>query len=607
MNILDKALSGGLAAVIVYAIYWLIQTLIRRNGFTRRGPNSKESAQEQSISKKASKNESNPDLPNLSDIKVRFNYWYAFKYIPHVIDLYCKGEISVEAIINFSYIVQKHPEFSKIAVKTKFAFSIISENFKVLSVSIPNTGKISEVEIGYIVFNETDHKAVYFTLEQSINNYVIASPEKDGVYKILNTVDTPQEFVEYVLPLAFSVLKENEYSKDLSSHDKDSIKVSNVLQGEDKITIKSCTPLLEFRKRFLRIKVADYADTETNKNRKVVLCIDKNGEVTQLYFSTSIGELNSDHIVQQKEDLQVVELSSGKLLLTRKGHIKDNLLYNLEYVNKCIEIIKTEASKFLKQYSCPLPFPSYTYQELLLFISASILGTENVSKIRTQKGNLFIEKLFSEFVGDKSLREVIDAMQGMSFPCLFADAMHITSPLSNMLDNCKSVAFEDKRWNGEQIRMLNLFQSMNFFTLVHLAPELRNITLSEIFERKDELFVNERCERTLPSICTSMDEWPILETIDRAKEGYIKFIQEFLIDRIEWYRKLYEELSSKVNYLKLAKDLIIEPYNVESDLVFQEYNYEEIGENPPLSDSELSYFMQTIEDLISRIKSFSTN
>ena len=130
---------------------------------------------------------------------------------------------------------------------------------------------------------------------------------------------------------------------------------------------------------------------------------------------------------------------------------------------------------------------------------------------------------------------------------------------------------------------------------------LINIIVKEIFERKDELFINERYDRSLPPICTSLEEWPILETRDRAKEGYIKFIQNFLVDRIEWYSKIYAEFSQRDVYLNLANALITQPYNVESDIVFRDYNYEETGETPPLSDNELPYFKQALNELISSL------
>ena len=148
--------------------------------------------------------------------------------------------------------------------------------------------------------------------------------------------------------------------------------------------------------------------------------------------------------------------------------------------------------------------------------------------------------------------------------------------------------------------MLNLFVSMNFFTYVHLSNELNDISLQDVFERKNELFINETCEQTSPSpFCTPMEEWPILETVNRSEREFEKFIRDFMLDRIERYYKVFTAMHEKESFMLLANALLVEPFNVESDAVFSyEFDYA-----PPLNEKELQTFKCDIDDLITFVLS----
>ena len=56
----------------------------------------------------------------------------------------------------------------------------------------------------------------------------------------------------------------------------------------------------------------------TGESFKSCAFIDADGKVTLVGFSTTIGELTPTQISEQKNNLQVVELSNGVLKLTRK-------------------------------------------------------------------------------------------------------------------------------------------------------------------------------------------------------------------------------------------------------------------------------------------------
>lgn len=250
---------------------------------------------------------------------------------------------------------------------------------------------------------------------------------------------------------------------------------------------------------------------------------------------------------------------------------------------------------FSNEYAFQLKLPSYTRREVMLFASAVNLGGKKNQLLKTQQGSSFLQRLYSLFVGNEAPRSIIDSMQGMSVPCMFADSLHITQRLSDMLQGCTSVSFEDVQCKGKPIRMLKLLRSLIFFTNVHLAEELKSISLQEIFDRKDELFVNETCERTAPAaICTPIEQWPILESINRAEFGYRQFIIDYIIERIEQYYSVYSSLGDNTSYNKLAKAIITEAFNVDHISVFTYCDYE----CAPLQEVEFTVFKEAINRVI---------
>lgn len=543
---------------------------------------------------------SKASLPNISDIVVKFNYTYAFKLIPQVVDNFRDGKASIKDVLNFPKIALENPQFSSVVSKIKYGLSCEDNNKKIqiLIISIPNNKAISEVEIAYIVFNEENMKAAYFTLERSINGYAVATPLSNGEHHLIDFVETAEQFVKTVLPLAIKEVEQTKttINQDVASTQKKNKATSN---KDDKVTIISITPLLEFYNRYESMKIGKFNNSVTGKEFHMCLFIDKYKNITEVHFSTTIGELDANHIKQQRDNLQIVELSNGKLILTRKGHISENLIFNPEYVTETLNTITTEVSNFFKSFSLQINLPAYTHRELFLFACSIILGSDNISRIKKWPENLFIEKLFPIFVGEESLKGIIDCMQGMSPFCAFADSMNITSRLTDHLRHCTAVSFEEKMSNGKKYKMLNLYQSPNFYTLVHLSDSLKNLTLQELLDRKDYLYINETCERLSPSaICTPIEEWPILELINRAEPLFIKFITDFIIERIEQYYNSYSSLTDDIYYQILAKVILMEPLNCISELAFRfnpEYDY------PILDEKNLLTFKKSITLFISKL------
>lgn len=426
----------------------------------------------------------------------KFNYFYAFKYIPGALENYRQKKSNILTVLDVPSIILAHPEYSKIAPKIQYAFSENKQdkNIKVLAISIPNNKAIADVEIAYIVYNDSNNTAAYFTLEYSLEGYAIAKPTSDGKHQLIDFVDSPDKFVEKVLSIAYDEL--SEIKKD-----------------------------------------------EHHRNNKIT-------------------EQNNVYVTTDNQTIQTIM--------------------------SCVVI-------FSNEYAFQLKLPSYTRREVMLFASAVNLGGKKIQLLKTQQGSSFLQRLYSLFVGNEAPRSIIDSMQGMSVPCMFADSLHITQRLSDMLQGCTSVSFEDVQCKGKPIRMLKLLRSLIFFTNVHLSEELKSISLQEIFDRKDELFVNETCERTAPAaICTPIEQWPILESINRAEFGYRQFIIDYIIERIEQYYSVYSSLGDNTSYNKLAKAIITEAFNVDHISVFTYCDYE----CAPLQEVEFTVFKEAINRVI---------
>lgn len=542
--------------------------------------------------------------PNTNDSIVKFNYFYAFKYIPDILDRYNQRQSSITSVFDIPTIIERYPEFSDVAKKLEYGISEskMDKNIKALAIAIPNTQAISEVEIAYIVFNDRINSAVYYTLEKSIDGYAIASPSSDGNHHLIDFVDSPQQFVEKILPIAMDELTNKPDTTKISPSSSASIIKDTSITPPDKaeITIKSTTPLLEFAKRYKLFKVGSFKN-DSNESFKRCLFYNDTNSIIEVHFSSRYGELTPEQIKNQKDSLKVVELSNGKYILTRKGTFVDNQLHDLQFVKESIETITNGINRFFGSYSLAIKFPSYTHHELMLLISAIVLGHQNIQKLRIEKDTLFWRSLYSLFVGNASSQELVECMQGMSVPCMFYDSLNRTTTLADRLNNCTSVSIEEKSWDGKNVRMLNLLQSMNFFTLVHLSNELRDISLQDVFERKNELFINEISEQTSPAaVCTPIEEWPILETINRSEREFEKFIQDFMLDRIERYYKVLTAIHEKNSFMLLANALLFEPFNVDSDAVFSDYEFDYA---PPLKEKELQTFKCSIDDLITFVSS----
>ena len=86
------------------------------------------------------------------------------------------------------------------------------------------------------------------------------------------------------------------------------------------VGIKNSWSLISFARTHGRMKVAPFVNKETGECFKSCAFLDSDGEVTLVAFSSKLGELTPKQIAAQKDDLQVVQLESGRFKLCRTGH-----------------------------------------------------------------------------------------------------------------------------------------------------------------------------------------------------------------------------------------------------------------------------------------------
>lgn len=86
------------------------------------------------------------------------------------------------------------------------------------------------------------------------------------------------------------------------------------------VGIKNSWSLISFAKAHGRMKVAPFVNKETGECFKSCAFLDSDGKVTLVAFSSKLGELTPKQIAAQKDDLQVVQLESGRFKLCKTGH-----------------------------------------------------------------------------------------------------------------------------------------------------------------------------------------------------------------------------------------------------------------------------------------------
>ena len=84
--------------------------------------------------------------------------------------------------------------------------------------------------------------------------------------------------------------------------------------------IKNSWSLIAFARSHGRMKVAPFVNKESGEAFKSCMFLNDNGDITAVVnFSSKLGELTPQEIASRKDDLQVVELTSGTFKLCKAG------------------------------------------------------------------------------------------------------------------------------------------------------------------------------------------------------------------------------------------------------------------------------------------------
>lgn len=236
---------------------------------------------------------SGPKLPDMKNRTVKFNFMYSFKLLPQSIEKYMNGKKEYIDIMSPSNIPDElEDQFYKINISTTTLSS--NPEIEINAFKMPSNGSVGEVHTLLFIRNKRTRFSKLYSLEFSLDgDFCICgiSTAEHGNYGCYGK----SQFIDFC--------------------------VSNFIKAQDdsSIHIVSVTPLLEFAKLHGEMKVTkELTNPHTGEKFKSCAFIDANGRVTLVGFSTKIGELTPFQISEQKNYLQVVELSNGMLKLTRK-------------------------------------------------------------------------------------------------------------------------------------------------------------------------------------------------------------------------------------------------------------------------------------------------
>lgn len=249
--------------------------------------------------------------PSPRDI-LEFNYFYAFEYIPSIIQKYNHRQCPIEKIFDVPDIIASHPNYSPFAKRIEYGLADSKKypNIKLFAISIPNNGGISQANSAIIVLNEEKKFAQYFTMEISFDNqFAIVSPTLESRNNY-GFVSSPEEFTERALQIALG--------SDRSNNQTNTKKASSNLNSN---RIDNIEMLLE-------------AGVEWFQNDFLPLTGKAKLECALLLGSTLIRCISSDDIAKainsNPEWANILDNSSIKLRLTDYQHAYDHRVATLD-------------------------------------------------------------------------------------------------------------------------------------------------------------------------------------------------------------------------------------------------------------------------------------
>lgn len=126
---------------------------------------------------------------------IRFNYEFNFNIVPELVKEYNHNN-SLDTAILTDFRVPKSTSKPVEALyrKLKTVESGINGHpgISLILLEMPNSGMISEVEIGMLAVNKNLHHAVYFTMEYCLGNYMMCVTDEKGHGSIMEVQDREQ-------------------------------------------------------------------------------------------------------------------------------------------------------------------------------------------------------------------------------------------------------------------------------------------------------------------------------------------------------------------------------------------------------------------------------
>lgn len=132
--------------------------------------------------------------PSKGDI-LRFNHELNFSIIPTLTNRYNNNKnLNVGQLLEFDQFEDSTKVVNKLSKKIKAIETCIKGHpgISLILVEMPNSGMVSEVEIGMIAINRNLHHAVYFTMEYSIGCYMMCVTDEKGHGSIMEVRDREQ-------------------------------------------------------------------------------------------------------------------------------------------------------------------------------------------------------------------------------------------------------------------------------------------------------------------------------------------------------------------------------------------------------------------------------
>lgn len=139
--------------------------------------------------------------PSKEDIS-KFNLALNFRAIPGIVDLYQKSKVKYSDLLDIDKYPMQNFANERLAKEVTISDTGINHypNLKMVLIKVPSTEMMSEVAAALIMIDTDMKRAEAFTMEYSLDSYIICQPGLNGQhYNLGIEVKDGEEFAEFVL------------------------------------------------------------------------------------------------------------------------------------------------------------------------------------------------------------------------------------------------------------------------------------------------------------------------------------------------------------------------------------------------------------------------